>query len=132
MSTEVSWLRDQSPAHSGPKTPSRSCGTFLLSARDPWPQDIDASDIETPEPGTPTLVNPASALLQDLLKEQRAHRSSRGAGSDEWEDAPRTPEGTRVQDDTGSEKARKVNDVFNAGLKKPKEMGIREMDQVRF
>jgi hypothetical protein len=87
-------------------------------------------DIETPEPGTPTLVNPASALLQDLLKEQRAHRSSRGPNSDEWEDAPRTPEGTRTQDDTASEKARKVNGVFNAGLKKPKEMGIREMDQV--
>ncbi|KAJ5297693.1 hypothetical protein PENANT_c005G04547 [Penicillium antarcticum] len=109
MSAEVSWLRDQSPAHSGPRTPSRSR--------------------ETPEPGTPTLVNPASALLQDLLKEQRAHRSSRGPNSDEWEDAPRTPEGIRAQDDTGSEKARKVNDVFNAGLRKPKEMGIREMDQ---
>src|SRR3954449_2915709 len=75
--------------------------------------------IEMPEPGTPTLVNPASALLQDLLKEQRAHRSSRGPSSDQWEDAPQTPEGTRTQDDTGSEKARKVNDVFNAGLKKP-------------
>ncbi|KAJ6029316.1 uncharacterized protein N7446_011336 [Penicillium canescens] len=109
MSAEVSWLGDQSPAHSGPRTPSRSC--------------------ETPEPGTPTLVNPASALLQDLLKEQRAHRSSRGPSSEQWEDAPRTPEGTRTQDDTGSEKARKVNDVFNAGLKKPKEMAIREMDQ---
>ncbi|KAJ5762209.1 uncharacterized protein N7511_005591 [Penicillium nucicola] len=109
MNSEVSWLRDQSPAHSAPRTPSRSC--------------------ETPEPGTPTLVNPASVLLQDLLKEQRAHRSSRGANTDEWEDAPRTPEGTRTLDDAGSEKARKVNDVFNAGLKKPKEMGIREMDQ---
>ena len=86
---------------------------------------------ETPEPGTPTLVNPASALLQDLLKEERAHRSSRGTISDEFkENAPQTPETTRTQEDTASEKARKAGDVFSAGQRKPKEMGMREMDQV--
>jgi hypothetical protein len=88
-------------------------------------------DIETPEPSTPTLVNPASALLQDLLKEQRAHRSSRGPVSEDCgETAPRTPETTRTQEETASEKARKVSDVFSAGQRKPKEMGMREMDQV--
>ncbi|KAF3030041.1 hypothetical protein E8E15_011128 [Penicillium rubens] len=110
MNAEVSWLRDQSPIHSGTKTPIRSS--------------------ETPEPGTPTLVNPASALLQDLLKEERAHRSSRGTISDEFkENAPQTPETTRTQEDTASEKARKASDVFSAGQRKPKEMGMREMDQ---
>lgn len=86
------------------------------------------------ENGTPTLVNPSSSLLQDLLKEQRAHRGSRGPVSEDWNDnGPSTPDGARVQEDnasTASEKARKANDVFSAGLRKPKEMGMREMDQV--
>ncbi|CAG8906509.1 unnamed protein product [Penicillium egyptiacum] len=107
---EISWLRDQSPINQGTKTPIRSS--------------------ETHEPGTPTLVNPASALLQDLLKEERAHRSSRGGISEDFrENAPQTPETTRTQEDTASEKARKANDVFSAGQRKPKEMGMREMDQ---
>ncbi|KAJ9489664.1 hypothetical protein VN97_g3599 [Penicillium thymicola] len=110
MNAEVSWLRDQSPIHRDTRTPTRSS--------------------ETPEPGTPTLVNPASALLHDLLKEERAHRSSRGTMSEDYkENAPQTPETTRTQEDTASEKARKVNDVFSAGQRKPKEMGMREMDQ---
>lgn len=86
----------------------------------------------TPEPGTPTVVNPASSLLQDLLKEQRANRSSRGTAPDGWEDnAPRTPEGPRLQEDTASEKARKVSDAFSNGQRQPIGMGMREMDQVR-
>ncbi|KGO37884.1 hypothetical protein PEX1_050040 [Penicillium expansum] len=110
MSAEVSWLRDQSPIHHGTRTPVRSS--------------------DTPEPSTPTLVNPASALLQGLLKEERAHRSSRGTISEDYkENTPQTPETTRNQDDTASEKARKANDVFSAGQRKPKEMGMREMDQ---
>ncbi|CAG8127440.1 unnamed protein product [Penicillium olsonii] len=109
MSTEGSWLRDQSPAHPGTKTPTRSQ--------------------ETPEPSTPTLVNPSSALLQDLLKEQRAHRGSRGNISEDLETSgPRTPETARLYDDTVSEKARKVTDALSAGQRKPKEMGMREMD----
>jgi hypothetical protein len=87
----------------------------------------------TPEKGTPTLVNPASTLLQDMLKEQRAHRDLRGSAPEDWEDIPRTPERPRTQEDsasTASEKARKINDTFSAGLRKPKEMGMREMDQV--
>ncbi|CAG8302012.1 unnamed protein product [Penicillium salamii] len=109
MSAEGSWLRDQSPAHPGTRTPNRS-------------QD-------TPEPDTPSLVNPSSALLQDLLKEQRAHRGSRGNISEDLEhSAPRTPETVRLHDDTASEKARKINDALSAGQRKPKEMGMREMD----
>lgn len=87
--------------------------------------------LDTPEPSTPTLVNPSSALLQDLLKEQRAHRGSRGNISEDLDNsAPRTPETVRVHDDTASEKARKVNDALSAGQRKPKEMGMREMDNV--
>lgn len=86
---------------------------------------------ETPDIGTPTLVNPASTLLQDLLKEQRAHRSSRGPLPEDWEDlGPRTPDGSRVQDDSASEKARKVSEAIVTGQRQPKEMGMREMDQV--
>ncbi|OQE08756.1 hypothetical protein PENVUL_c008G09689 [Penicillium vulpinum] len=110
VSAEASWLRDQSPIHQDTRTSNRSSGT--------------------PEPGTPTLVNPASALLQDLLKEERAHRSSRGTISEEYkENVAETPEATRTQEDAASEKARKVSDVFSAGQRKPKEMGMREMDQ---
>ena len=90
-------------------------------------------NVGTPNKGTPTLVNPASTLLQDMLKEQRAHRDSRGSAPEEWEDIPRTPERPRTQEDgafTASERARKVSDAFSAGLRKPKEMGMREMDQV--
>jgi hypothetical protein len=91
--------------------------------------------IGTSEPGTPTtLVNPASSLLQDLLKEQRAHRGSRGAGSgsEDWNDSrPRTPENRSVQEDTASDKSRKMKDTFTASSREqPKEMGVREMDQV--
>ncbi|OQE43022.1 hypothetical protein PENCOP_c003G05994 [Penicillium coprophilum] len=110
MSPGVSWLGDQSPIHQGTRTPNHLP--------------------ETPEPATPTLVNPASALLQDLLKEERAHRSSRGTISEDYkENASQTPETSRVQEDAASEKARKVNDVFSAGQRRPKEMGMREMDQ---
>ncbi|QQK45973.1 GINS complex [Penicillium digitatum] len=110
LSAEASWLRDQSPTHHGTRTPIRSS--------------------DTPEPGTPTLVNPASALLQGLLKEERAHRSSRGTILEDYKDSsPPTPETTRTQGETASEKAHKANDVFSAGQRKPKEMGMREMDQ---
>ncbi|KAJ5606200.1 hypothetical protein N7510_008981 [Penicillium lagena] len=110
MSTEISWLNDQSPIGSGTRTPPQC---------------------KTPENGTPTLVNPASALLQDLLHEQRAHRGSRGPASVNWEDdnGPRTPKGAGVPDDSASEKARKISDALSASLRQPREMGMREMDQ---
>jgi len=88
---------------------------------------------EATDRGTPTLVNPASTLLQDMLKEHRAHRDSRGSTEDWDNNAPRTPERSRTQEDnasTASEKTRKVSDTFSAGLRNPKEMGMREMDQV--
>ncbi|EAW10596.1 uncharacterized protein ACLA_050680 [Aspergillus clavatus NRRL 1] len=88
----------------------------------------------TPEPSTTPLVNPSSALLQDLLREQRATRASRGPAPDEYaEYMPHTPERSQsqsqAQEDAGSEKQRKVNSALSAGHKQPREMGIREMDQ---
>lgn len=127
-------MRDQSPIHQGTRTPIRSSG--MSSNYQQRSMALERKSLiicasETSEPGTPTLVNPASALLQDLLKEERAHRSSRGTMSEDYkENAPQTPETTRTQEDTASEKARKANDVFSAGQRKPKEMGMREMDQV--
>ncbi|KAJ5899024.1 hypothetical protein N7495_003768 [Penicillium taxi] len=92
--TETSWLNDQSPSR-GSETPSLQC--------------------KTPENATHTLVNPASTLLQDLLKEQRAHRGSRGAPPEGWDASsiPRSPDGK--QEDTGSDKARRVRDISSSG-----------------
>lgn len=50
--------------------------------------------------------------------------------SENYENVPRTPETARIQEDTASEKARRASDAFAAGQRKPKEMGMREMDQV--
>ncbi|KAI9932982.1 hypothetical protein AWENTII_004672 [Aspergillus wentii] len=124
--SEMSWLKDQSPMSGTPGTPQGSR--------------------TTPEPGATSLVNPSSALLQDLLKEQRATRGSRGTASDDCDEyAPRTPDRchsransqskslqhshSRSQDDTSSEKKRKVNNALSSGLRQPREMGMREMDQ---
>lgn len=53
---------------------------------------------------------------------------------------PRTPERSQTQsqtqtqsqsqEDAGSERQRKINSALSAGLKQPREMGFREMDQV--
>ncbi|KAE8355851.1 hypothetical protein BDV28DRAFT_145790 [Aspergillus coremiiformis] len=93
----------------------------------------------TPESGTISLVNPSSSLLQDLLKEQRATRGPRGTASDDMEDhgprTPRTPGRSRSnshnqsQEEPSSERQRKINSALAAGLKQPREMGMREMDQ---
>lgn len=132
-SPERSWFKDQSPVYNSERTPPRRSSLSLAAIHLDSKLTLSCT-LGSPESGTPTLVNPASTLLQDLLKEQRAHRGSRGPASEEWnENSPSTPERTRAQEDSASiasEKARKVNDVFSAGLRKPKEMGMREMDQV--
>ncbi|KAJ6090149.1 hypothetical protein N7486_008964 [Penicillium sp. IBT 16267x] len=107
---ERSWLIDQSPVRGGVQTP---------------PQQYSG----TPECGTPTLINPTSSLLQGLLKEERAHRGSRGAISEDEGGSPRTPDRPRVQEDTASEKARKVSQFSAANAPHSKQMGVREMDQ---
>ena len=88
-------------------------------------------------------MNPSSALLQDLLKEQRATRGTRGPASEDTENqVPRTPDRpqsqtqtqpqsqSQSQEDGASERQRKVNSALAVGLRQPREMGVREMDQV--
>lgn len=84
-------------------------------------------------------MNPSSVLLQDLLKEQRACRGSRAATEEMDAQVPRTPDRpsarsrsqsqSQSQDDT-SEKQKRVNSALSAGLRQPREMGVREMDHV--
>ncbi|EGE82653.1 hypothetical protein RJZ56_004031 [Blastomyces dermatitidis] len=76
------------------------------------------------------LVNPTSSLLQGLINEQRANRGGRRGVSEHPSDIQvQTPTITPSQDDSSSEKQRKVTNVLSAGLKEPREMGIREMNQ---
>lgn len=136
LRTEVSWLKDQSPVHAGTATPDQ-CSMSLragLNNSNAISMRLMRDNLSgTLETSSPTLVNPASTLLQDLLKEQRAHRSSREKSPqpENWDDVgPRTPDGSRIQDDTVPEKERKAFEAFATGQRKPQEMGIREMDQV--
>ncbi|OOO09954.1 hypothetical protein OAory_01057620 [Aspergillus oryzae] len=121
MNTEMSWPHDLSSMTGSPKPSSHT------------------SRSKTPEPGSTSLVNPSSSLLQDLLKEQRATRGSRGTASEDMDDngprTPRTPGRSRAnsqnqsQEEPGSDRQRKINNALAAGLKQPREMGMREMDQ---
>ncbi|RHZ52118.1 uncharacterized protein CDV56_102954 [Aspergillus thermomutatus] len=124
LNSETSWFNDQSPLAGTPRAARRNHG----------------SRSGTPEPASTPLVNPSSTLLQDLLREQRATRASRGPPPDDCaEYMPRTPERSQSQsqtqsqsqsqEDAGSERQRKINAALSAGLKQPREMGFREMDQ---
>ncbi|PGH28869.1 hypothetical protein GX50_08391 [[Emmonsia] crescens] len=80
--------------------------------------------------GSTPLVNPTSSLLQGLINEQRASRGGRRAASENPSDSQaQTPTAAPSQDDSSSEKQRKVTNILSAGLKQPREMGMREMDQ---
>ncbi|KAL3457606.1 hypothetical protein BJX64DRAFT_16397 [Aspergillus heterothallicus] len=116
MGSDMSWLRDASPNPRTPRTPQRSRS-------------------QTPEPNS-SLVNPSSALLQDLLKEQRATRGARTGGLEELEDSPqRTPEWlhsqsrSHSQDGPGSEKQPNPKLSSSGSVRQPREMGVRETDQ---
>ncbi|PYH96484.1 hypothetical protein BO71DRAFT_428073 [Aspergillus ellipticus CBS 707.79] len=137
-STEMSWLNDASPMSGTPRTAT--------------PRTPQRSRSGTPEPAPPPLVNPSSALLQDLLNEQRASQGSKGATSEDLkQSAPRTPERSesrsqsrsqshspvqsqsqsrsQSQEETGSDKQRKIQIALSAGQKQPHEMGVREMGE---
>ncbi|GFF23144.1 hypothetical protein IFM58399_00186 [Aspergillus lentulus] len=125
LDSETSWFNGHSPLSGTPRATRRKHG----------------SRSGTPEPASTPLVNPSSTLLQDLLREQRATRVSRGPPptDDCAEYMPRTPERSQSQsqtqtqsqsqEDAGSERQRKINSALSAGLKQPREMGFREMDQ---
>ena len=128
---EQSWLHDQSPVRGGTRTPPQNYSTSTAPEKESW-KGLKA-DLwpETPESGTPTLINPTSTLLQGLLKEERAHRGSRGSLYEDGRESPRTPDRSRFQDDNISEKARKASQATAVAQSQPKDMGVREMDQVR-
>ncbi|KAL3443066.1 hypothetical protein BJX65DRAFT_285891 [Aspergillus insuetus] len=117
MGSDMSWLQDASPITRTPRTPQRSRS-------------------QTPEPNTSSLINPSSALLQDLLKEQRATRGARPSGLEELEDSPqRTPEWchsqsrSHSQEEPGSEKQPNTKMSSTGSFRQPREMGVRETDQ---
>ncbi|KAN0071319.1 hypothetical protein V8E54_010750 [Elaphomyces granulatus] len=91
------------------------------------PQTPPRSETRTGDPAGLTLVNPTSSILQDLIKEQRATRGSRKFALEQ--EAPTTPPASRSYEESSSEKQRKVNNARSAGLKQPRDMGMREMDQ---
>ncbi|OXV07517.1 hypothetical protein Egran_04718 [Elaphomyces granulatus] len=94
------------------------------------PQTPPRSETRTGDSAGLTLVNPTSSILQDLIKEQRATRGSRKFALEASEqEAPTTPPASRSYGESSSEKQRKVNNARSAGLKQPRDMGMREMDQ---
>ncbi|PWY87570.1 hypothetical protein BO70DRAFT_385844 [Aspergillus heteromorphus CBS 117.55] len=158
-SSEISWLNDASPMSATPRTatprtPQRSrsgrhsnnpTNAAMSSVGGQTPTDKRLSG--TPEP-VPPLVNPSSALLQDLLNEQRATRSSKSAASEDMKpSAPRTPERShsrsqsgsqspaqsqsrsQSQEEAASEKQRKIQTALSSGQRQPHEMGMREMGE---
>ncbi|KAL2839969.1 hypothetical protein BJY01DRAFT_218856 [Aspergillus pseudoustus] len=117
MGSDMSWLQDASPITRTPRTPERSRS-------------------QTPEPNSSSHVNPSSALLQDLLKEQRATRGARTGGLEELENNPqRTPEWLNSQsrshshEEPGSEKQPNTKISWTGSIRQPREMGVRETDQ---
>lgn len=128
--------REQSPlTTTRPGSPSRfDSSTFTISYSISIRYQILMALPPSESSDTPAspMVNPTSALLQGLIKEQRASRgSSRRAVSEVADDiATATPPSTQSQEDSQSEKQRKVNSALSAGLRQPREMGFREMDQV--
>ncbi|EFE30857.1 uncharacterized protein ARB_02347 [Trichophyton benhamiae CBS 112371] len=84
--------------------------------------------------GSP-FVNPTSTLLQNLINEQRASRGPRASSACEQHHVENSPQASNTaattdqQEDSSSEKQRKINNALSAGLKQPREMGFREMDQ---
>ncbi|RAK97581.1 uncharacterized protein BO80DRAFT_448198 [Aspergillus ibericus CBS 121593] len=134
ISSEMSWLNDASPMSMTPRTAT--------------PRTPQRSRAGTPEPDPPSLV-PSSALLQDLLNEQRANRGPKATSEDMGHGAPRTPERShsrpqsrsqspaqtqsqsrsQSQEEAGSEKQRKIHTALSSGLRQPHEMGVREMGE---
>lgn len=71
-------------------------------------------------------MNPSSALLQDLLRERKAsQRASRISENASYE--------RQVQSSPiGPSAASKTHSRKTSGLTVPKEMGLREMEEVKF
>ncbi|KAI9375315.1 hypothetical protein BJX61DRAFT_494682 [Aspergillus egyptiacus] len=127
--TDMSWLQDASPMDEAPRTPR-------------------SSRSETPESKSTSRVKPSSALLQGLLKEQRATRGARASELEELEDsAQRKPDWCQIQsrfqprsrshsqsqslsqEEPGSEKQQSTKMSSSGVIRQPRDMGVRETDQ---
>ncbi|EED24214.1 conserved hypothetical protein [Talaromyces stipitatus ATCC 10500] len=88
-------------------------------------------DFATSTDSATTLVNPTSTILQGLIKEQRAARGSRKTPqlSEDADHRPPTAGSNSQSHESPSEKQRRINSFASSGLKQPRDMGIREMDQ---
>jgi hypothetical protein len=74
-----------------------------------------------------------STILADLIKEQRASRSSRKTPqpSDDVDNRPTTSGSqSKSHENSLSEKQRRINSQASSGHKQPRDMGMREMDEV--
>ncbi|EFR03792.1 hypothetical protein MGYG_06791 [Nannizzia gypsea CBS 118893] len=97
-------------------------------------KDSDGAQRSSSAAASP-FVNPTSTLLQNLINEQRASRGPRASSACEQHhvesslQASNNAGTTDQQEDSSSEKQRKINHALSAGLKQPREMGFREMDQ---
>ncbi|KAM5442057.1 hypothetical protein MferCBS31731_002886 [Microsporum ferrugineum] len=100
-------------------------------------KDADGAQRSSSAAGSP-FVNPTSTLLQNLINEQRASRGPRASSACEHHQqhvesgsppASNTAVNSDQLEDSPSEKQRKINNALSAGLKQPREMGFREMDQ---
>ncbi|KAK2792095.1 hypothetical protein FQN51_001933 [Onygenales sp. PD_10] len=114
------------------RTTSRINPDFSRPSASPssaMPSQPDTPQRTTDSTGSTPLVNPTSALLQGLINEQRANRGSRRAASEHASDGHLQTPTAPSQEDSSSEKQRKVSNALSAGLKQPREMGMREMDQ---
>lgn len=139
----MSWRQDSSPMIKTPRTPqrSRSRKHDHCSLSRPRKRHADIMEsADTPDPNA-SFVNPSSALLQDLLKEQRATRGARTGGLEELESSPqRTPEWSQSQsqsqsrsqswEEPSSDKRQSTKVSSNDSIRRPAEMGVREADQV--
>ncbi|OKL60111.1 hypothetical protein UA08_04687 [Talaromyces atroroseus] len=119
--------RPHTPVHHDSGMPpqfERSSSSLLIF---PPPLATASTDTST------TLVNPTSTILQGLIKEQRATRGSRKTIphlSDDIDHRPPTSHShSHSHENSPSEKQRRINSLVASGLKQPRDMGIREMDQ---
>ncbi|PGG99388.1 hypothetical protein GX51_06321 [Blastomyces parvus] len=122
--------KSHSQRRSAKNAPANICTDTSRVSASPSSTQHDTPQRNMDSTGSTPLVNPTSSLLQGLINEQRASRGGRRAVSEHPSDTQvQTPTIAPSQDDSSSEKQRKVNTALSAGLKQPREMGMREMDQ---
>lgn len=81
---------------------------------------------------TASPVQPTSSILQNLIKERRAFGQSQDTvQKDHGEGGSRTASQFQPQEDTPSEEPRRLLNTLSTGLRNPRQMGLRETDEVK-